>query len=260
MLFLFECCFKRKEAVVVDDGFFLVDTCTQLYFVGIKGPESHREPLIPVRFSCGYSPVWWHKVLAPVNENMLHCVRWNLTVGTHYKGTKWKAKQGIMQSAIFVDFICLYWVLLLPVAWIWATYLWKGLTIEVTISVLAPLFIRLWIMKLEHLCSFFLSIYILFLKRRGSNIHMKLSYSEQSSSHSALLIMTSLDKGFLCHIWSWEGSGIFSPWLSVIVCCMPRLSSNDIILQLKKKNIALFQVLCFINKSVFFHILQKYVV
>ena len=69
MLFLFEYCFKRKEAVVVDDGFFLVDTYIWLYFVDTKGPENHREPLIPVRFICGYSPVWRHKVFAPVNEN-----------------------------------------------------------------------------------------------------------------------------------------------------------------------------------------------
>ena len=74
---------------------FLVDAWLWLYLVGIEGPECHREPLVPVGFSCGCSPVWWYKVLDPVDEgiqNILHCVGWNPTIGIHHKGMEGKVE------------------------------------------------------------------------------------------------------------------------------------------------------------------------
>ena len=76
---------------------FLVDAWLWLYLVGIEGPECHREPLVPVGFGCGCSPVWRHKVLVPVDEgieNILHCVGRNPTIGIHHKG---KARLSLLQ-------------------------------------------------------------------------------------------------------------------------------------------------------------------
>ena len=48
-----ECCY------CLDDGGTLLNRCwLWLYQLGIEGPERHREPLIPVGFSCVCSPVW----------------------------------------------------------------------------------------------------------------------------------------------------------------------------------------------------------
>ena len=52
--FSFVCVLFQEECVVsvVDYGSFLEDACLWLYLVGIEGPECHREPLVPVSFSC----------------------------------------------------------------------------------------------------------------------------------------------------------------------------------------------------------------
>ena len=55
------------------------------------------------------SPVWWYKVLDPVDEgieNILHCVGWNPTIGIHHKGMESKVELAAV-SCILVDLVCL---------------------------------------------------------------------------------------------------------------------------------------------------------